>query len=341
MSWSVVDIRAAASGETKVAPNSKGSWEHAECGSVVMINASLTSILVDQLPQLVCAKPLSESEEVSTVIHAGAKGVIDAVDSRVPWSLRLCQALTTCEQAENPCVAIIDAPQSHEIKGATDALTRNAHRISKLRGTSSLFLLVGPDKVLYPVQESPHVITNSEEPWREIKDHAEWGCFVTIPAADINALDRLRNAFALLLGQQTMPLSSMTSTALFPGNSTLPRQLFPYMRFSDNVVFGSARVSRTRGISASTKDGKPWSAQVILAGASETETEEMSHLRRLLTSDDISEKGAAYFYLLSNQHKLPEFARRALPAVHSEFSKHGQSAAAPPLLRAVSHSPCL
>ena len=340
MSWSVVDIRATSNVSSQAVQHTPGSWKHASAEKIYVVNATTESFVVNQLPQLVVAKTFDDNETVRTTVHAGAKGVIDGVDARVPWSVRLSQAVNVCEETSEPCVAVIDAPPAHEIQGSINMLESISHRISQLCETNSLVILTGPEKASYPKQVSERLVVPSEEPWGALRGMTDWGCFVALTPAALASSDRLRSAFSLLLGYQTTAVNSLTSTACYPEGSTMPRVLFPYMRFSDNVVFGSARVSRTRGITAATNDGKPWSAKVILSGASYTESDEMKHLRILLTSDDLTEKGAAYFHLLANQDSLPDFARRALTTVHSSLARTDAMAAAP-LMRAVSHSPCL
>lgn len=338
MSWAVKDIHAEAAQCRAEGFQTTGTWQPGRCDAIRMVNATPHSIIVSNLAQRVTAINLQDREGVATIIYEGASGTVDGTDARMPWAMRLEACLATCESGTGPCIAIMDAPPTYEVTSALAALENRRERIHSHYRSNVLLILTGCADRMYPVVQGNEVVY-SREIWEHIRTTVSWGFLVTLPDKLQASPSRMEDALALLLGEAMVPKCcfSYTSTALFPDGCVMPRQVFQYMTFSENVVVGSARASRTRGITATTTDGKPWSATVVLSGLPEPETDIMRYFRIMLTSDVVQEVGAAYFMLMHMKLDIP-VVRRALTDVHAKLTSRSSMKDAVPMCRVASHS---
>ena len=272
---------------------------------------------------------------VSASVHRGAGGTLEACSS-MPWATRLENTLRICETRKVPCVAVLDAPPTAQISSARVAIMQHRARINALYGSDKLLVLTGMCTVKYPVQDGDN-IAYSVKPWQGIKTAVQWGMTVDLP--DVHTLTRMHDMFSILLGSCIAESEAFTSTAVYPGDCMMPREVMRYMQFSDNVVPGSARASSTRGITADTTDGGSWSATVILQHTEQTESETAlaRATRAMLTSQCVKERGSAYFELCKMGQSLPPFVRRAMKDVHSEIASGLLVLAPTPMCRNASH----
>jgi hypothetical protein len=152
---------------------------------------------------------------------------------------------------------------------------------------------------------------------------------------------RMLDSLALLLGTCMLDAGPWVSTAPYTLDRLHPEEAFRYASFSENVVPGTPRVSKTRGISAHTSDGKPWSAKVILQEGEFMEDEDpvLRHLRVMLTGEHASAIGPAYFHLAALlTDTTPSLVRRAMSDVHRKLVAL-PTPPAPSLCRAASMNP--
>lgn len=348
MTWIISDIRAPPATSSQCSGvSSEGTWAHATAEHLYLVNATPHAIQVANLPQHVTAIGLADRSSVSCTIDIGASGAADGASTGTPWAWRLEACLEVCENEAGPCVAVIDPPPTNEIASALAAMNNLTGRIGALRATDKLIILTGPEPgnveegtgLTYPrdaYHNGMHRIHYCAGIWNEMRSYGQWGAVVTLPAQEASPL-RMRDSFALLLGTRFAHTGPYISSAVFPEGCTLPESMFAYMSFSDNVLPGSARASRTRGITAATADGKEWTATVVLSceGVGE-ETDQMRHLRTMMTSDSVEAVGGSYFALHTEADKLPSFLRRSLSDTYSKIvAKHPMPA--PGMCRVASH----
>lgn len=335
MRWTITDIHGAVAEATFAGSQTTGAWEHCNGGLIYVVNGTPHDFRMCDVAQKMVSINLSESAAVGATVHVGASGLVEGT-SNMPWSTRLTKCLDILAETAGSCVAVMDAPPSHEITGALAAVELERERIRSLQGTEKLLLMSGLEEVLYPMQADALNIVYSTEPWDRIRT-APWGSFVLF-LNQHTAQHRMRDAFALLLGTYTKPSGPHVSTAAYPTGATLPSPVFPYMSFSDNVVPGSARASTTRGMSATTTDGEAWTATVIMQyDDDDEELPMMQYLRDLLTTVEPSSIGSAYFSLCSLGPDTPAFVRRALADTHAKAMASSQVYPPPSMCRVASH----
>lgn len=302
---------------------------------VYVVNGTAHDFRVCDVAQKMVSLSLSQSSAVGATVHVGASALVEGT-TNMPWSTRLAKSLDTLAGTDGSCVAVMDAPPTHEITSALEAVALERERIRSLQGTDKLLVISGLDKVLYPTQADGNRIMYSTDPWDGIRQ-APWGMFVPFLSQHTSQY-RMRDSLALLLGSCTTPSGPHMSTALYPAGATLPSPVFSYMSFSDNVVPGSARASTTRGMSVTTTDGEPWTATVVLQYEDEgEELPMMQYLRNLLTTVEPSSIGSAYFSLCSLGVDTPAFIRRALADIHAKAMTSSKVYPPPPMCRVASH----
>ena len=319
MSWKIIDIHATASKAGCTSSCTGGSWEYASAPVVGLINGTTYPFRIQNAPTRIVSTNLREEDKVGSVVEKGASGMIDAAAS-MPWAVRLAKCLTACEDSEEPCIAIMDAPETTEISSARVAMVEHADRIKAMKDSEKMLVLASVPDLLYPSLSYGDIIY-SKKPWQQLCNANEWGMHVDLRLGPSDPL-RMLDAFSLVLGSCIVDGGPSVSTALYPDGWTLPTEMFRYMTFSDNVVPGTPRASHTRGMSAETMDGAPWHATVVLqCKDDEKEDDTMGQLRRLTTSKDTAVVGAAYFTLarMKAAAMLP-FVRRAMADVHTKFA---------------------
>ena len=336
MKWQLTDVRgpAAASGASATI-KSRGEWWHAtSVDQICIANGTRYAFDVNHLPQTVTTQSLGDAHAIASIVHPGTSGVVDGMAA--PWAQRLRIALDICERCETPCVAVMDAPESSEIVCALAELSKQKERIKALLGGTKLLVLTLPWNTTYPVLEERQV-TYSQKPAESLRADAEWGLQYTIRGSASDT-GRLHDVFTTMLGYMHTPTGPYTSTATYPDEFTLPKEVFDYMTFSSNVVPGSARASRTRGISATTTDGKAWHATVILqSNTLATETQTMCCVRLMLTATDAAEIGGSYFALAAGDNEPIPVIRRIMSDVYRKHTSKCRGLSVGPLCRAASH----
>jgi len=336
MSWTICDIHGPVAEPTGPGATTAGAWSHSGSQRLSIVNGTPAEIILQDAAQTLASIGLSGSAPVGTTIYPGAGGVIDGVPDDMPWCMRLEKCLYICETTDGPCIAVLDAPATREITGALSALAIQYARINALHGTEKLLILSGLQTKHYPIVEDCSVIY-STQPWSDLCSKAQWGMRVTFPDHALSPY-RMLDAFGLLLGSKCMPSGPHTSTALYPDGTSLPSEVLTYMAFSDNVTPGSARASTTRGMSATTTDGMPWTATIILRHDEEANEDSMMyHMRRLLTADTAEQVGASYFALSKLGTTLPPFVRRAMSDVHTNTTANMQAFVPSTMCRVASH----
>lgn len=342
MSWVFTDIHAPAAeqedGAGSCHSTTVGAWEFASAPAVTLVNGGVYAFRVHNVATKVISSGLGADDQVGTIVAKGASGTVEAAPA-LAWAVRLEKCLAIAETTSIPCLVVLDAPATSEISGAQAALAQHAPRISALKGTSCLMVLAGDPERSYPMITGNNVAYNLM-PWFELCTSAEWGMTVdmrTMPSDTSRMLDSL----ALLLGTCVMDVGPWVSTAPYTHDRLHPEEVFRYATFSDNVVPGTPRVSKTRGISAHTSDGKPWSAKVILQESDfqDDETPVMRHLRVMLSGGHTSAIGASYFHLAALvTDTTPPLVRRAMGDVHRQLVSL-PTPSAPSLCRAASMNP--
>jgi hypothetical protein len=284
------------------------------------VNGTTYPFRIQNAPTRIVAPQLREEDKVGSVVQKGASGMIDAAAS-MPWAVRLSKCLTACEDSEEPCIAIMDAPATTEISAARVAMVEHAERIKAIKGSEKMLVLASVPDLLYPSLSDGNVIY-SVKPWQQLCSANEWGMHVELHLGASDTL-RMLDAFSLILGSCIVDGGPRVSTAFYPDGWTLPTQMFRYMTFSENVMPGTPRASHTRGMSAETMDGAPWHATVVLENDSgeEEEDDAMTQLRQMMTSKDTAVIGASYFTLagMKAAAMLP-FVRRAMADVHTKIA---------------------
>ena len=305
---------------------------------MTLVNAGVYTFRVHNAATKVISSSLGADDQVGTMIAKGASGTVEAAQA-LPWAVRLVKCLAIGEAASTPCLVVVDAPATGEISSAQAALAQYAPRISALKGTCCLLVLAGSPESTYPMLSDTNVTYNSM-PWFELCSGAEWGMTVDIAVAASDPL-RMLDSLALMLGTCTLSAGPWVSTAPYTDDRLHPEEVFRYATFSDNVVPGTPRASKTRGISAHTSDGKEWSAKVILQEDEFRDDEEpvMRHLRVMLSGEHASAIGSAYFHLAALLgDTTPPLVRRAMADVHRKLVAPPVPTA-PSLCRAASMNP--
>ena len=322
MSWVFTDIHAPEAEETISTDGGNatpGTWEFASAPTVTVVNAGVCSFRVHNAATKVISLTLGPDDHVGTILTKGASGLVEAGQA-LPWAVRLQKCLAIGEAASGPCLVVLDAPATSEISSAQAALAHHGSRIHALKGTSCLLVLAGHPETTYPMISSTGVAYTSM-PWFDLCNGAEWGMAVDINTAPSDPM-RMLDSLALLLGTCTLHAGPRVSTAPYTLGRLHPEEVFCYATFSENVVPGTPRVSKTRGISAHTSDGKPWSAKVILQEDEFREDEDpvMRHLRVMLSAEHASAIGSAYFHLAALlRDTTPSLVRRAMSDVHRKL----------------------
>ena len=343
MSWVLTDIRGPAAKE-KVDVDccncTPGAWEFASAPAVTLVNAGVYAFRVHNAATKVISSSLGADDQVGTMIAKGASGTVEAAQA-LPWAVRLVKCLAIGEAASTPCLVVVDAPATSEISSAQAALELHATRISALKHTSCLLVLAGSCESTYPmISERDGGVHYNSTPWGKLVRSAEWGMTVDIAVTVSDPL-RMLDSLALMLGTCTLSNGPWVSTAPYTDGRLHPEEVFRYATFSDNVVPGTPRASKTRGISAQTSDGKEWSAKVILQQDEFRDDEEpvMRHLRVMLSGEHASAIGSAYFHLAALLgDTTPPLVRRAMADVHRKLVAPPVPTA-PSLCRAASMNP--
>jgi hypothetical protein len=305
---------------------------------VKIVNTGVYAFRVHNAAVQVVCSTLGSDDYVGTMIAKGASGTVEAAQA-LPWAVRLDKCLTIGEAASTPCLVVVDAPATSEISSAQAALAQYAPRINALKGTSCMLVLAGNPEMVYPMLSGTNVTYNSM-PWFELCSGAEWGMTVDIAVTASDPL-RMIDSLALMLGTCTLSAGPWVSTAPYTDDRLHPEEVFRYATFSENVVPGTPRASKTRGISAHTSDGKEWSAKVILQEDEFRDDEEpvMRHLRVMLSGEHASAIGSAYFHLAALLgDTTPPLVRRAMADVHRKLVAPPVPTA-PSLCRAASMNP--
>lgn len=336
MKWQLTDIHApaAAVNDATVVKSDGGWWHcHSVCGMGI-VNATRHAFEVRNLPQTITTHSLADTHAVASIINPGTSGTVDGTDA--PWAQRLRTCLDVCERFTTPCMTFIDAPASSEMASSLLALEECKQRIQALLGTKRLLVLALPCNTTYPVLEERQIVY-SASPTATLCTGAEWGLHYTIRGSPSDP-SRFADVLSTMLGYLYIPIGPLVSTATFPDGYNLPKEAFEYMTFSSNVVPGSARASRTRGISATTTDGKEWHATVILQSNTLTsESQAMACVRRMLTEQSISAVGGSYFALAALDEELPPVVRRVMADVYRKRATMARGLTVGPLCRAASH----
>ena len=293
-------------------------------------------------PRKIVAINLADEQSVGVTVHQGASGTVDAA-STMPWAVRLEKSLAVCEASKAACVVVLDAPPTAEISSARVAMALMRTRMAALKGTEKLLIMASKPHMMYPYTNmSPDGtprIRYSTKPWHKLQQAAEWGA--TVELLHDTELCRMQDTFALLLGSHRVPSGPHVSTAAYPVGHCVPKEALKYIRFSDNVISGSARASLTRGVTANTTDGASWTATVIMQCDDGTEESDLArNLRVMLTSSDTRKVGSAYFALCAMGSALPPWVRCAMQDVHTHATVSVTPTAPVPLCRVASiHSP--
>ena len=336
MGWILADVHGPECSGERSTIQRKGAWPHAACRKVYVINSTKDDIHVPSVPQDILSLDVTDRNALPTHITSGTTGILSGTPQAHPWEQRLRNGLDICESNISlPAIMIIDAPGTDEIGPAMAAVSELRSRINKVYKTNKLIVLAGPSNVEYPVLDED-IVAYSSTPWQDMQGTVQWGLrLVSRPSSTGDVRDML----AMMLGTMHVMHRSFTSTATYPHGYSVPDEMLSYTSFSDNVISGTATISRTRGITAQTSDGKPWSAKLVLNCPGAQESQTMVSLREMVTGTDAKEAGAHYFALYAVYSSIPSFLRPTLSAFHSKWAGANTLARGMPMCRVASHCP--
>jgi len=352
MRWQLLDIRA--DGACK--PDAAGGQDdhYSTCGfwpasksaeRINIVNATVSDINVSHAP---CT--INAIGGMGAIIARGACGTVDGAPAS-PWVRRLDECLSAMLQCSEPVVGVIDAPSSMHIHAAVAHVEWQQVSLGVVADSPSKYLIL--ESGSNPSYLSAHELLRGQPVLRTYgKDMLTCLQSVTlgrngmciwdqcIETRPLESLRRMEVPLAHLWGTYEKCCVQRQLHFSYPEGASVPDVTMPFVQYGDDINASSARISRTRGISAlaSARDGANVTIIAQFDDDAVHEDSTVAMLRRMMTSSEPEAIGSAYFALRDRAPKEGRLAAIVHKALrHIDREHPGPShIVQPPLGRQVS-----
>jgi len=348
MRWQLLDIRADGDDDSASGQDDHystcGFWPPRKSAErIQIVNATISDINICHAPCTIDA-----IGGMGASIARGASGTVDAAPTS-PWVRRLDECLAAMLACSDPVVGVIDAPSGIHVHAAVAHVECQQVALGAVADSPLKHLIL--ESGSHPSYLSAHelgVLRTYGNDMLKCLQSVTLGrngvciwdqCIETRP---LEGLRRMEVPLAHLWGTHEKCCIQRQLHFSYPEGASVPDVTIPFVQYGDDINASSARISKTRGISAlaSARDGANVTIIAQFDDDAVQEDSTVAMLRMMMTSSEPDKIGAAYFSLRARAPKEGRLAAIVHEALRHIDSEHCgvRNIVPPPIGRQVSFS---